>query len=96
MLKTGSYITAAKTSEVETYEGANSWVLFTYEGRGYIGRVVSSIMTEDYEFIEVTEKTLEVCDDDASHLYLSEYEGVFEMRCMDMENEIRSLMIDLY
>lgn len=96
MLKTLTYIPAAKTTELETYESTSSWVLFTYEGRGYIGQEVQTIMTEDYEFVAVTEKTLLVRDDDASHLHLSEYEGVFEMRCEDLEEESRQLASELY
>jgi len=96
MLKTGSYVTASEAKVLKTYEGDSHWTLFAYEGHAYIGQKVSKIMTKDYRFIPVTEATFEVRDDDANHLNDREFEGIFEMRCDDMEAETRALAADFY
>ena len=87
MLKMNAYITAKEIKIHDHYTGRSEWVLFEFEGRGYIGQLVTSFMNKLYEFVPVTETAYEVWDDDATGLWLPEFEGVFSCRCIDMEVE---------
>tara|TARA_R110000803_G_scaffold148458_2_gene213893 strand:+ start:1261 stop:1563 length:303 start_codon:yes stop_codon:yes gene_type:complete len=87
MLEMNAYITAKEVKIHDRYTGDSKWVLFEFEGHGYIGQLVTSFMNKVYEFVPVTETAYEVMDDDATGLWLPEFEGVFSCRCIDMEEE---------
>ena len=86
------HIKASEVKVLKTYNEENfKLALINHEGNGYIGWEVNSYLNEDYDFVDYDEPHFEVIDDDASHLHLDEFEGIFEMRCDDFVMEMASL-----
>lgn len=93
MLKQGTHLKATEVEVLNTYqEGNNTLVLMQHNGLGYIGWETSSYFDADYELRKYEDgPRYEIIDDDATHLHLPEFEGIFEMRCDDFLMELRSL-----
>ena len=95
MLEMHTYITAKEVDIRGTFIGDSEWVLFEFEGHGYIGQPVISMIVEGYDWVAVNETTFWVRDDDATGLWLPEFDGVFSCRCIDMEAETARGMREL-
>jgi hypothetical protein len=87
MLEMHTYITAKEVKVHDTFSNEVDWVLFEFEGRGYIGNPVRKMIVEGLDWVTVTETTFWVRDGDATGLWDSDFEGVFSCRCLDMEEE---------
>jgi hypothetical protein len=87
----GDYVKVSEVKVLKTYKGDEyKWTLFTYQNRGYIGRTAETIMDDTTgNYKPAVEPMFDIFDDDASHLHLPEHEGIFELRCDDLEAELR-------